>query len=142
MATPCDTNTSDCSSYYSADTPHQPSFAFVPYIITGDYYYWEELKFWANYEMMGKNASYRSFRLGLLEHDQVRGQAWAWRTLGQAVFIAPTTDPQKTYLEEKMMNNITWYNTTYTNNPSAQVLGWIGENSGAVGYPDKLGQPV
>ena len=34
------------------DDAHQPSIAYVPYLITGDRYYAEEMAFWANYSML------------------------------------------------------------------------------------------
>src|SRR5262249_30870989 len=34
------------------DNAHQPSLAFVPYLLTGDRYYAEEMAFWANYAML------------------------------------------------------------------------------------------
>src|SRR6185437_5510990 len=34
------------------DNAHQPSLAFVPYLLTGDRYYAEEMAFWANYGMV------------------------------------------------------------------------------------------
>ncbi len=38
----------NCATPYTDDESHQPSFAFVPYLMTGDYYLLEELQFWAN----------------------------------------------------------------------------------------------
>ena len=31
------------------DNAHQPSLAYVPYLLTGDRFYAEEMAFWANY---------------------------------------------------------------------------------------------
>jgi hypothetical protein len=31
------------------DDEHQPSLALVPYLLTGDRYYADEMAFWANY---------------------------------------------------------------------------------------------
>src|SRR5699024_1514533 len=36
----------DCSGKLKPDAAHQPSMDFVPYLLTGDYYYLEELQFW------------------------------------------------------------------------------------------------
>ncbi|RNF30155.1 hypothetical protein NM04_14100, partial [Massilia aurea] len=36
-----------CETPYKHDTSHQPSLAYLPYLLTGDYYYLEELQFWA-----------------------------------------------------------------------------------------------
>ncbi len=87
------------------DVAHQGSFAYVPYLVTGDYYYLEEAYFWANYCLVSQwNAPRRDAR-GIL-CDQVRGNAWALRNLGDAAFIAPDGDPEAKYFEEKIHNNL------------------------------------
>ncbi|MDT1858227.1 hypothetical protein FPK33_27610, partial [Acinetobacter baumannii] len=35
-----------CKSAYTHDIPHQPAFVYLPYLVTGDHYYLEELQFW------------------------------------------------------------------------------------------------
>ena len=40
-------------SPWRADIAHQPSIAYVPYLISGDRYYADEMKFWANYVLIG-----------------------------------------------------------------------------------------
>lgn len=45
----------DCSTSpfnYNPDTNHQPSLAYLPYLVTGDYYHLEELQFWANFNFL------------------------------------------------------------------------------------------
>jgi hypothetical protein len=108
----------------SPDTAHQPSLAFVPYLLTGDYYYLEELQFWANWNMFRANPGYRQAGDGLVKSDQVRGQAWSLRTLAQAAFITPDAHPMKSYFEQKMANNIEWYNAQYVE-AAHNPLGWI-----------------
>ncbi len=102
---------------YAPDSAHQPSLAYLPYLVTGDHYYLEELQFWANYNMLQHNPAYRSFDKGLLRPDQVRGQAWSLRTLGQAAYITPDADPMKAYFVQRVANNIDWYTATYVTNP-------------------------
>jgi len=107
----------DCSTTphnYNPDGAHQPSLAYVPYLTTGDYYYLEELQFWANWNMVRYNPYYRNFAKGTLQADEVRGQAWSLRTLGQVAYITPDSDPMKQYFVERVNNNLNWYNTNYT----------------------------
>ena len=106
----------DCATApynYVPDSAHQPSLAYLPYVVTGDHYYLEELQFWANYNMVQANPYYRDFDKGLLKADQVRGQAWSLRTLGQAAYITPDADPMKSYFAERMRQNLAWYHATY-----------------------------
>ena len=105
----------DCSTApIHPDRAHQPSLAYVPYLVTGDHFYLEELQFWANYNMVALNPAYRGHDKGLLRSDQVRGQAWSLRTLGQAAYITPDAHPMKTYFSQRVANNLDWYNATYS----------------------------
>ena len=80
------------------DTAHQPSFAFVPYLVTGDHYYLEELQFWTLFNLFASNSGYRELWPRVwVKSDQVRGQAWSLRTLGEVVLHqARDGDPLKT----------------------------------------------
>ncbi|MES2900184.1 MAG: hypothetical protein V4723_10670 [Pseudomonadota bacterium] len=112
-----------CATSNVHDTSHQPGFAYLPYLVTGDHYYLEELQFWAMYNTFADNPGYRDNVKGLFKPDQVRGQAWSLRTLAQAAYITPDTDPLKAQLSTLMSNNLEWYNANYTNNASANALG-------------------
>lgn len=115
----------DCSTPYTADTGHHPSLAYLPYLATGDYYYLEEMQFWALYNILKANPGYRGYGSGLVISEQLRGQAWALRTLAQAAAFTPDADPLKADLVGFMNNNLDWYNGTYTNNATANKLGII-----------------
>ncbi|MES2072213.1 MAG: hypothetical protein V4488_17790 [Pseudomonadota bacterium] len=109
----------------SEDLAHEPGFAYLPYILTGDYYYLEELQFWAMYNMVHFAGEYRGYEKGLFIEDQVRGQAWDMRTLGEVAYITPDSDPLKNQFLGFLNNNLDWYNAQYTNNPNANLLGVI-----------------
>jgi hypothetical protein len=127
-----------CKTPYSHDVSHQPAFAYLPYLVTGDYYYLEELEFWAMYDVFASNPGYRENIKGLLKPEQVRGQAWALRTLGEAAYIAPDDDPLKPHFKRVLQSNLDWYNATYTDNREANKLGFIA-NGYALGYKDGTG---
>ena len=127
-----------CKTPYRADSSHQPGFAYLPYLVTGDHYYLEELQFWAMYNVFSTNPGYRKNILGLLAPNQVRGQAWSLRTLGQAAYITPDGHPLKRHLLTFMDNNLDWYNAQYSANPAANKLGVI-VNGTAVVYKGKTG---
>jgi hypothetical protein len=115
----CSGNCSTAPFNYTPDSSHAPSLAYLPYLLTGDAYYLEELQFWANWNMLQANPTYRGFEAGLLRWDQVRGQAWSLRTLGQAAYITPDKDAMKAYFIDRLHNNLAWYNATYaTGNPN------------------------
>ena len=125
-----------CKTPYKADSAHQPGFAYLPYLVTGDHYYLEELQFWAMWNVFASNPGYRKNIQGLLATHQVRGQAWSLRTLGQAAYITPDRHPLKKDFTAILKSNLEWYNTTYSNNPSANGLGVI-DNKPAVVYKGK-----
>jgi len=110
------------ASPYSVDNAHQPSLAFIPYLLTGDYYYLEEMYFWANWTMLIQNASYRQKDKGLIIPDQIRGEAWALRQLVDAAKICPDDHPEKAYFHSKVKNNLDYYNT-FLEGPDATPLG-------------------
>ncbi|MES2152621.1 MAG: DUF4214 domain-containing protein [Pseudomonadota bacterium] len=115
----------DCTSPNVADSPHQPGFAYLPYLVSGDYYYLEELQFWAMWNVFEDNPYYRGFAAGLVTPDQVRGQAWSLRTLAEAAYITPDSDALKGTMGTFLQNNLNWYNQNYTNNADANVFGVV-----------------
>lgn len=96
-----------------ADVAHQPQFAFVPYLLSGDQYYLDELHFWNNHNSISNNPAYRHFGKGLLHRNQVRGQAWAFRTLAQCVAITPDDHPAKPSFIYSFDENLKYYLARY-----------------------------
>lgn len=113
------------ASPYGPDVSHQSSFAYLPYVVTGDLYHLEELHYWGNWNVVIQNCGYRSYEKGLMQSEQVRGQAWSLRTLGQAAAITPDNHPAKPRFNFLLGTNLTWYNKTYTDNLNANKLGII-----------------
>ena len=92
---------------------HQPSIAYVPYLLTGDFYYAEEMAFWANYSMMRLNPVNPADggtrgSLGILENQETRGYAWALRNLADAAANHLDLSPVKPYLSERVTANLQW----------------------------------
>ena len=101
------------ATIWSPDTNHQASFAYIPYMVTGDAFYLDETLFWANWNMGSKNPYYRDYGKGLLNDEEVRGQAWGLRSLGEAVRALPDTHSMKAYFATKLADNLAWYNEVY-----------------------------
>lgn len=102
-----------CENYYTSDTAHQPSLAYLPYLVTGDYYYLEELHFWAASNPLETAPGSNGFGQGLVRWQQLRGQAWSLRTLGHAAYVTPDTHPLKAYFTKQLDNNLNFYHATY-----------------------------
>ncbi len=113
---------------WTPDAAHQPSLAYVPYLITGDRFYLDELLFWANWDMGGIDSGYRDGAKGLINMNQIRGQAWSLRTLGEAAMALPDAHPMKSYFSQRLHNNLQWYVDRYPRNRDPErvsPLGWI-----------------
>lgn len=115
----------DLNTPWTVDLAHQPSLAYIPYLITGDLYYLEEMHFWACFDLGASNGGYRGGSQGWLI-DQLRGNAWAFRNVIDAAAMTPDTMPEKAYLEAKIANNISRWNTMFivnTNYPAIRAYG-------------------
>lgn len=93
---------------WAIDRAHQGSFAFIPYLITGDHFYMTEMIYWAAYNI--SSGAYdsnwgRDYSRGLIR-DQVRGEAWAIRNIADAAAFANDESYTQQYLEEIVNNNI------------------------------------
>ena len=102
-----------CKTPYGDDTAHQPSLAYLPYLLTGDYYYLEELQFWAASNPLATDPDNTGQGQGLLRWQQVRAQAWSLRTLGHAAYITPDAHPLKAYFTKQLDNNLAFYHGAY-----------------------------
>lgn len=120
-----------CAAGYGPDTAHQPSLAYLPYLVTGDYYYLEELHFWASWNPLGTHWGSSGEGAGLVRWQQLRGQAWSMRTLGHAAYITPDADTMKGYFTRQLDNNLEFYNTTYVKGNPNQLGAYDGSGEGS-----------
>ena len=137
-ALPACASTTACVTPYQVDTAHQANFTYLPYLVTGDYYYLEEMQFWAMWNVFGGNPAYRQWEKGLVSPDQVRGQAWSLRTLAEAAYITPDNDILKSQLATILDSNLTWYTDTYIKNPATSNNLGVLVNS-ALAYQNNTG---
>jgi hypothetical protein len=105
------------TTVWTVDGAHEASFAYIPYLFSGDYYYLEEIYFWAGWDLANSNYSYRSNSAGWLV-EQTRGLAWMVRNLADAANLAPDGNVEKPYFIAKLNNNLTHWATMYVNSPN------------------------
>ncbi len=96
----------------SLGTSHMPDFGFIPYTLTGKYYYLEQMELQAGYIAGFRTGCYdltnnwwRQGYLGLLQL-LVRDDAWAYRALAYGAFVSPDGTPEQAYFADKLKNNI------------------------------------
>lgn len=92
---------------------HMPDLGYLPYLMTGEYYYLEEIQYQAAFIVGWKigcvSAAYaypRQGDAGYLNDSQVRGEAWSLRTLSYAAFISPDGTPEKAYFDDILRHNV------------------------------------
>lgn len=116
---------------WKLDNAHQPDLSYVPYLITGDRYFLDELHAQQAFSLFSYNPDYRGDADGNLSNEQVRAQAWANRTHANAAFITPDDHPLKSYLVAKQDQRLNWYPGEYRDNDSRggaranATFGWI-----------------
>lgn len=93
------------------DAEHQPLIGYLAYLLTGDYYYLEELQFLANWGMLWRTAPSRGYSAGIIGGQRSptgnREIAWAVRTQAAAGAITPSdAGPLKAYFSGKATNNL------------------------------------
>ena len=126
------------TGYYATGSPtlwdnaHQPAESYVPYMVTGDYYYMSELAFGASMNELWASETYRGFSQFLIgpSHGAMRAEAWTLRDMAEAAYLLPDGYPLKAEFTAAVTDSLNDWNTRYTNNPNANPLHVI--DSGAV----------
>lgn len=83
--------TSTGGQAWAVDIAHQPSIGYLAYLLTGDYYFVEEVQYWATFNagyipaVARKGADCRIY-------GPARAVAWSFRTLAHAAVITPDGD--------------------------------------------------
>ena len=120
---------------WTIDDAHQPSLTYLPYLLTGSQYYRDELAAQAAFDLARYDPDFRGQSHGLIigEHgeawQQVRGLSWSLRTLANAAFILPASDPLRGYFDAKLRANLAKLAELFVQNrvmKSAGALeGWV-----------------
>jgi hypothetical protein len=107
------------------DGAHVPSLAYVPYLITGDRYYSDEMLYYANYAVLGSSPGYngRLGEQGLLWQNEMRGWAWRFRDVADAANYLPDNHKYKDYFTGIRNSNLKAADQYSDDNPSP--LGFI-----------------
>jgi hypothetical protein len=112
-------------------TAHQPSLAYVPYLITGDRFYLDEMRHWAHWSLMSWLWG-RSGSEGLTTSQNARAVAWGLRDLADFAAYAPDHDPDKMYATAKLKNNLRNLDSRVTTEAARDPLGSTYRVSGYV----------
>lgn len=109
-------------------TSHHPSMGYLAYLLTGWHYFMEQTQFLATANYLKQTDTVRQGAKGVLQTatgtNQVRGAAWALRSLAQAAAITPDTDSLRSEFVNCIHANVSWYHARYVarpNNPQGLV---------------------
>lgn len=129
------------------DTAHSPSVGYLAYLVTGRWYFMEEVQFaaTANYLGNGDNAKLRDGAKGLVQPCpgawQTRACAWDWRSKVQALAVTPDAD---TALRAEFIAcveaNIAHFHGRYVAQPN-NPYGWVKPGEAYVGGTLQVGAP-
>lgn len=130
------------------DSPHHPSIGYTAYLLTGRYYFMEQVQFAATVHYLKNTDTYRQFSAGVLHSaagaNTVRGAAWSLRTLAQAISATPDSDTAlRNDLVASLTANVDWYHGTYVakpNNPQGMVAPYSNYAEGSGKYMEAAWQ--
>jgi hypothetical protein len=92
-----------------ADGAHQPDPYSALYTLTGDYFMLEQLQFWAAAQALKYDPAYKGPPPSGVIHDQIRGDAWVFRTRVHAAFLSPDGTPEKAYFTHLVDDAIAYW---------------------------------
>lgn len=129
------------------DVAHSPSVGYMAYLVTGRWYFMEEVQFaaTANYLGNGDNNKLRDGAKGLVQPCpgawQTRSCAWDWRAKVQALAVTPDADTAlRAEFIASVEANIAHFHGRYVaqaNNP----YGWVKPGEAYVGGTLQVGAP-
>jgi hypothetical protein len=121
---------------WTSDGAHQPEPFAVPYLLTGDGYYLESLQLWAaTHALSYAPGAYGRGAAGYAGiTDQVRGNAWAFRSRSLAAALSADGTPQKRYFHQ-IVDDALAYWVGQRNVDDARLASHPNRVWGAANYP-------
>lgn len=100
---------------YTWDEAHETAYNFASAMVTGSARDRDHASFWANACLIAFNPDYRQVS-GIAEHYQIRGTAWAIRSLFIAAYVSADTayfadqlEAQRAFIQARPANSLGWY---------------------------------
>ena len=97
------------------DTDHQPSLAYLPYLLTGRPFFLEEHLFWTFWNYARTNQTTREGASSIEFSGTGRGRGWNLRNKAQALAIVPVTHSSFNSLKVAWEANVSAYRGRYIN---------------------------
>lgn len=122
------------------DSAHHPSLGFVAYLVTGRWYFMEEVQFVATLNYLKNPDLARNGAQGVFQSaagaNTTRGAAWAVRSLAQAACATPDDDTAlRAEFLASLQANVDWNHARYVAQPN-NPFGWVAPYSDYTGAGD------
>lgn len=119
-----------CNCFF-LDAAHQPDLFFVPYILTGERYYLDQLEAQATWDVIGANPRMRQRSNGIVFYPeaQARAAAWSFRGIINAGWIIPDDDSLQSYFRKIQRNNLEYVLRGISKLNEGEVSGWLVANA-------------
>jgi hypothetical protein len=121
------------------ENAHIPSLNFIPYMITGDRWHLDQMKYWADFAVLWTWPWDGNWPRtgGLLNQNQIRGIGWGLRLIAEAAASAPDNDPAGAYFSSIAQTNVSWLDNYAATNVAPggfpEILFW--RDKGVPGVP-------
>ncbi|MFT6071760.1 MAG: hypothetical protein ACJAQ0_000233 [Dasania sp.] len=130
-------NTDD--TIWRLDNAHQPSLSYIPYLITGDRYYYDNLEAtysWGRFALINNDFNIlRDPNLRTQTFHQVRGYAWIQRIIAEMALVAPQNSRLYTHLQKQMDADFVYFKKGHIDgleyedgkqgNPTGELFGML-----------------
>lgn len=100
---------------------HHPAPPYAAALLTGEWWFIEELQFVASANVLHVTDFERQFEKGIIRTEDspaTRGAGWRLRTLAMTVTATPTNDPMHAEYQAQWANNMKWYADRYVRGTS------------------------
>lgn len=95
---------------WALDSAHHPSLSFIPYLVSGDQYHLDNMLAAATFQLGRVGVREREADGGLfvdrLAYQQVRGSAWALRTISEVAFLSPDDNSLTAEIQKMLEDNL------------------------------------
>jgi hypothetical protein len=119
------------------EAAHLPSLTYVPFLLTGDRFYLDQQKFWAQHALLsvwpGDGGRFLGGAKGLLYQHQIRGYGWGLRTIGELTAYLPDDDPDKSYFQARLDENLAFLDRRPVEDPGGPFVVPMTSRMGADG---------
>lgn len=102
---------------------HMPAIGFMAYLVTGRWYFMDEMQLLSGAMFLKQNDAGRGFTQGIIQSsagsNTTRGAAWTLRALAHAAAMTPDGDePLRSELVGSVQHNIDWHHARYVAQPN------------------------